>query len=131
MFWQSILGLSSCRKLRTNNIHNPTLRLVHKWLGLMLFLRADIRIVREDVLVLLYAMVRKIKVSPVQPMIKQWLENVKLSGPVECISLVTRLARRVVTMLNVQMSCIPATRSYADEAYLVQGQMIFVSRLYK
>ena len=43
-------------------------------------------------LVLFYAMVRKIKVSPVQPMIKQCLENVKLSGLVECTSLVTRLA---------------------------------------
>ncbi len=59
MFWQSISGFSSSKKPRTSDIHHPTLGLLHKLLGFMLFLRADIQIVCEDELVLLYAMVNK------------------------------------------------------------------------
>lgn len=42
---------------------------MHKWLAINLFPREDVRPVRTDELMLLYAMVNKIKVSPVKVMI--------------------------------------------------------------
>lgn len=46
-----------------DGIHNPTLRLMYKWLGMTLFPRANLRPIREDKLIILFDMVRKIKVS--------------------------------------------------------------------
>ena len=75
---------------RTNDIHHPTLWFMHKWLGLTLFPRPDIRIVRVDDLKLLYALVKRTKVSPVKFMIHHWLEVFTLMGDVEGTSLVTQ-----------------------------------------
>lgn len=96
---------------------------MHKWLGITLFPRADIRIVREDELALLFAMVNKMKVSHVQPMIRQWLENIKLTGPIECTSLVTRIAHGVGALSNAEISYIETHRSFIDETYLFQGHI--------
>ena len=41
---------------------------------------------RNDELLILYAMVNKIKISPVQVLVKQWLLNFKMMGPIECTS---------------------------------------------
>ena len=51
-----------------NDIQNPTLRLMHKWVVMTLFSRDDPRPVRNDELMKLYAMVNKIRVSPVKAM---------------------------------------------------------------
>ena len=61
----------------TNDIHHPTLRFMHKWLGFTLFPRLDFRTVRVDDLKLLYASVKRRKVSPVKSPVrentsKQW-----------------------------------------------------------
>lgn len=94
---------------------------MHKWLGMILFPRADLRLIREDELIILFSMVRKIKVSHVQCMIRQWLENIKFSGPIECTSLVTRIENRLGVIQGDQIAYISTVRSYVDEAYLVQG----------
>ena len=71
---------------RCNDIQNPTLRLMHKWV------RDDPRPVRNDELMILYVMVNKIRISPAQAMVKQWLKNFQMTGPIECTSLVTHIA---------------------------------------
>ncbi len=83
----------------TNDIHNPTLRLMHKWIAMTLFPRGDLRPIRRDELIIMFAMVRKIKIAPVKCMIRQWLESIKFSAPVEFTSLITRIAKglRVVS----------------------------------
>src|SRR6185503_14445046 len=67
-----------------SDIHNPTLQLMHKWLTITLFLRDDVRPVRNDELLILYAMVNKIKISPAQALVRQWLLNFKMTDPIEC-----------------------------------------------
>ena len=47
---------------------------------------------RVDDLKLLYAMVKRRKVSLVKFMMNKWKEVFELKGDVECISLVTRIA---------------------------------------
>ena len=61
-FWQEITGNNECCYPRTNDIHNPTLCFMHRWIGITLFPRDDVRIVREIDLRLLFAMVNKIHV---------------------------------------------------------------------
>jgi hypothetical protein len=37
-FWEAITGLCECEYPRTNEIQNPTLRFLHRWIGVTLFL---------------------------------------------------------------------------------------------
>jgi len=69
--WRDISKELTCYCPRTNEIHHPTLRFINKWLGFSLFTRNDFRTVRNDELKLLYAMVKRGKVSPVKFMMKQ------------------------------------------------------------
>lgn len=40
-------------------------------------------------------MVKKTKISPIKAMIKQWLGNIKMIGPVECTCLITLITMKV------------------------------------
>ena len=88
-FWHTISGLYAQTQLRCNDIQHPTLRLMHKWLALTCFPREDVRTVRLDELCILYAMVNKTKIAPVQEMVRQWLGNFRMVGPIECTSSIT------------------------------------------
>ena len=68
-----------------NNIQHPTLRLMHKWLALTCFPRVDVRTVRVDELRILYAMVNKIKIAPVQEMVANGLETFEWSDPLSAL----------------------------------------------
>ena len=100
------------------------LQLMLKCLGMTLFLRADLRPIHEDELIILFSMVRKIKVTPVQCMICQWLENIKFTGPIERTSLGTRIAYGLGVIQGNLIAYISTVRSYVDEAYLVQGHTV-------
>ena len=71
-FWREISKELTCYRPRTNEIHHPILRFMHKWLGFSLLTRNDFRTIRNDELKLLYAMVKRRKVSPIKFMMKQW-----------------------------------------------------------
>jgi hypothetical protein len=58
-----------------------------------LFPRGDLRPIRGDELIIMFAMVRNNKVSPVKCMIRQWLESIRFYAPVECTSLITWIAK--------------------------------------
>jgi hypothetical protein len=123
-FWFSITGKSYERKPKNNDIHNPTLRLMHKWIAMTLFPRPDFRIVREDEMRILYAIVHKIKIAPVKCMIKQWLENLRMNGVIECTSLITRILHGMGILKDKNISYIPHDRVYVDEEYLIQGHTL-------
>ena len=91
-FWKEISGLNEFHRPRTNDIQYPTLRFLHKCLGFSMFPRPDTRPVWTDDLKLLYANVKRAKVSPVKFIVCHWLEVFTLTGDVECTSLVTRIA---------------------------------------
>nr|AAX96698.1 hypothetical protein LOC_Os11g15150 [Oryza sativa Japonica Group] len=122
-FWEDISGAPICKKPRTNNIHNPTLRLMHKWIAMILFPRSDLRPIMGDELIIMFAMVRNIKISPMKCMIRQWLESIKFSTPIECTSLITRIAKGL-GVVSDQIVFISAARPHIDEAYLVQGHIL-------
>jgi hypothetical protein len=119
-FSEDISGAPICKKPRTNDIHNPTLRLMHKWIAMTLFPRSDLRPIRGDELIITFAMVRKNKISPVKYMIRQWLESIKFSAPVECTSLITRIAKGLGVVCD-QIAFISAARPCIDVVYQCKG----------
>ena len=82
-FWKEISGKSDFEYPRTNDIHNPTLRFMHRWLGMTLFPRNDTSTFRIDELKLLYAMIKRKKVSPAKIMIYQWMDVFTRTGSIE------------------------------------------------
>jgi hypothetical protein len=96
---------------------------MHKWIAMTLFPRGDLRPIRGDELIIMFAMVRKIKIAPVKCMIRQWLESIKFSAPVECTSLITRIAKGL-GVISDQIAFISAAHPCIDETYLVQGHIL-------
>ena len=109
---------------RCNDIQNLTLRLMHKWVAITLFPRDDPRPVRNDELKILYATVNNIRVSPARALIKQWLTNFRMTGPIECTSLVTRITSNLGILGRNPIPFIEDPRALIDETYLVQGHTL-------
>ena len=74
-FWGLISGQVVHGKFapRCNDIQNPTLRLMHKWVTITLFPREDPRTVRNNELMILYYTPWSTKSE--SPPHKQWLSN--------------------------------------------------------
>ena len=85
---------------------------MHKWLGMTMFPRSDTRTMRIDELKLMYAMVKRRKISPVKFMMNQWFEVFTLVGDVECSSLVTRIAQNLGLLNDALVSYIDEGRLY-------------------
>jgi hypothetical protein len=98
-------------------------RPVCKWLAISPFSRDDVGPVRNYELKILFAMINKIKVAPVKQMITQWLDNFKLS-PVECTSLITRIAQRVGALQGNMPLYLPSDRMCLDEAFFIHGHIL-------
>ena len=104
--WREISKELTVHRPHTSDMHHPTLRFLHKWLGFSLFPRSNFRTIRIEELKLLYAMVKRRNVSPVKFMIKQWKKVFDLKGDVECTSLVTRNAQNLGLLKNASLSYI-------------------------
>ena len=123
-FWREISRKTKMYRPRINDIHYPTLRFMHKWLGFTLFPRPDIRTVRVDVLKLLYALAKRRKVSPIKSMMRHYLEMFSLTGDVECTSRVTRIAQNLGLLNNASLSYIDTEHWYIDFEYFRQTHML-------
>ena len=97
---------------------------MHKLVAITLFPRDDPRPVRNDELKILYAMVNKIRVSPARAMVKQWLTNFRMMGPIECTSLVTRIVSNMGILEGNLIRFIEDDRVLISVFYLVQGHIL-------
>jgi hypothetical protein len=81
-----------------------------------LFSRQDLRIVHNDEMKVLYAMIRKIKISPVKEIFKHWLEIIKTFSTtlITCTSLITRIANGVGALENQEVEYISTPRLIID-----------------
>jgi hypothetical protein len=89
-FNDTISGKSA--RLRFNDIHNPSLRFLHRWMSFMLFPMAELLSVTTAELKCLFAMVNWIKYTPVANIVDYFTNVSKISGPIECTDLVTQIA---------------------------------------
>ena len=93
-------------------------------MAITLFSRGDPSSVRNDELMLLFAAVNKIKVSPVKAMISQWISYIKMLGPISCTSLITRIADMVKALEGNNVSYIQEPRPIINDVYLIQGHIL-------
>jgi hypothetical protein len=79
-------------RLRFSDIHNHSLRFLHRWMSFMLFPMTELRSVTTLELKCLFAMVNRIKYTPVADIVEYFTNVHKMSGPIECTSMVTWIA---------------------------------------
>jgi hypothetical protein len=92
---------------------------MHHWIAMTLFAKDDIRYAHHAKLQLLYAILKKTKVTPVKEMFNHWIDTIKASTPISCTSLVTRLAAIVGwTKCDIYIT---TPRIKVDEHFLMQG----------
>jgi hypothetical protein len=97
---------------------------MHKWLGMTLFRSEGTCIVRIEDLKLMFAMIKRRKVSPVQFMIVHWSGIFKQKGEIEYSSLVARIANKLGLMENSLVEYIPWGQPHITIDYFRQGQMV-------
>jgi hypothetical protein len=75
-------------------------------------------------LMILYAMVNKIKISTIMIVVKQWLTNFKMTSLIECTSLITRIASSMGILDGNVIPFIEDPRVLIDESYLIYGHTL-------
>jgi hypothetical protein len=76
-------------RLRFSDIHNPSLGFLHWWMSFTLFPMVELCSVTTPELKSLFALVNRIKYTPVADIIDYFKNVPKMSGPIECTSMVT------------------------------------------
>jgi hypothetical protein len=89
-FSDAISGKSA--RLRFSVIHNPSLRFLHRWMTFTLFPMVKKCSVTTPKLKCLFAMIKKIKYTHVADIVDYFKNMHKMSGSIECTSMVTRIA---------------------------------------
>jgi hypothetical protein len=79
-------------RLRFSDIHNPSLRFLNGWMLFTLFPIVELRSVATPELKCLFAMVNKIKYTPIADIIDYFKNVHKMSEPINCTSMVTWIA---------------------------------------
>jgi hypothetical protein len=79
-------------RLRFSDIHNPSLRFLLRWMSFMLFPMVELHSVATPELKCLFTMVNRIKYTPVADIVDYFKNVHKMSGPIECTSMVTWIA---------------------------------------
>jgi hypothetical protein len=89
-FSDAISGKSA--RLRFSNVHNLSLWFLHRWMLFTLFPMVELRSITTSELKSLFAMVNKIKYTPIADIVDHFKNVPKMSGPSDCTSMVTRIA---------------------------------------
>jgi hypothetical protein len=118
-FSDAISGKST--RLRFSDIHNPSLRFLHRWKSFTLFPMVELHSIATPDVKCLFAMVNRIKYTPVADIVDYFKNVHKMSGPIECTSMVTRIA--------MNLGCPEMTNlAYIEEMYLFLVLTIFSTR---
>jgi hypothetical protein len=79
-------------RLKFGDIHNPSLRFLHRWMSFTLFSMVKLCSIATPELKCMFAMVNRIKYTLIAD-IAAYFKNVhKVSEPIKCTSMVTRIA---------------------------------------
>jgi hypothetical protein len=79
-------------RLRFSDIHNSSLRFLHRWMSFTIFPMAELHSVTTPELKCLFAMVNRIKYTTVANIVNYFKNVYKMSGPIKCTSMVTQIA---------------------------------------
>jgi hypothetical protein len=70
-------------RLRFSDMHNPSLRFLHRWMSFTLFPMVELRSVGTPDLKCLFAMVNRIKYTPVADIVDYFKNVHKMLGPID------------------------------------------------
>jgi hypothetical protein len=87
-----MLFLKKFTRLRFGDVHNPSLRFLHRWMSFTLFPMAELHSVATPEHKCLFAMVNRIKYTLVADIVDYFKNVHKMSGPIVCDSMVTQIA---------------------------------------
>jgi hypothetical protein len=79
-------------RLRFSDIYNPSIRFFNRWMSFMLFPMTKMHSVATPELKCLFAMVNRIKYTRAANIVNYFKNVHKISGPIECTSMVTQIA---------------------------------------
>jgi hypothetical protein len=79
-------------RFRFSDIHNPSLRFLHRWISFKLIPMVELCYVATPELKCMFAMVNRIKYTPVANIVDYFKNVHKISGPIERTSMVTQIA---------------------------------------
>jgi hypothetical protein len=101
-FSDAISGKST--RLRFGDIHNPSLRFLHRWMSFTLFPMSKLCSITSPELKSLFAIMHRIKYTPVVDIVDYFINVHKISGPIECTSMFTQIAMnlRCPKMANLE-----------------------------
>ena len=122
-FLREITRKREYSKARTSDLEIPVLRFLHKWIGFTLFPREDIRIMRVADAKIIYAAVKRIKISPVQWWIDHWI-HIPKRGNITCTSLITRIARHLNVLRGVPVGFLTTPKNTLDFDYFNHAHML-------
>jgi hypothetical protein len=118
-------------RLRFSDIHNPGRRFSHRWMSFTLFPMAELCSVTTPELKCMFAMVNRIKYTPVADII-DYIKNMhKISGPIECNSMVTQIAMNLECPEMANLAYIDGNvpdlglDHFCPRAYLARGTRLF------
>jgi hypothetical protein len=89
-FSDTISGKSA--RLRFNDIHNHSLRFLHRWVSFTVFSMAEFHSVTTPELKYMFAIVNRIKYTPIADIVDYFKNVHKMLGLIECTSMVPRIA---------------------------------------
>jgi hypothetical protein len=78
-------------RLRFSYIHNPSLRFLHRWMSFMPFSMVELHSIATPELKCLFAMVNRIKYTPIADIVDYFKNVHKMLGPIKCTSMVTQI----------------------------------------
>jgi hypothetical protein len=108
-FSDAVFGKSS--RLRFNDIYNPSLRFLHRWMSFTLFSMSELRSVTNPEIKSLFAMVHRIKYTLVADIVDYFKNVHKMLGPIKCTCMVTQIA--------MNLGCLEvANLAYIEGVYL-------------
>jgi hypothetical protein len=93
-------------RLRFSDIHNPCLRFLHRWMSFTLFPMTELSSVATPELKCLFVMVNRIKYNPVADIVDYFKNVHKMSGPIECTSMVTQSVMNLGCPKMANLACI-------------------------
>jgi hypothetical protein len=118
-FSDAISGKST--RLRFNDFYNPSLRFLHSWMSFTLLPMVELHSVATPELKYLFAMVNRIKYTPVADIVDYFKNVHKMSRPIECTSMVTQIAMNLGCLKMVNLA-------YIEGVYLFFALTILFTR---
>jgi len=118
-FWKAISGSNDCSNPTPYQIHNTTLCFLHYWMCITLFPGTRGRTLSDEELELLYAMICKIKVSPVKLLVDYCLNSIEHGKPIYFTSFITRIAESMGALEPHTIEYITSARDVLNEDFFI------------